>query len=50
MKMDLKEEQNREKGLIEEKRQASTKITEIPPPPVRLNDTEKLELAEKYNE
>lgn len=49
MKMDLKEEQNREKCLMKEKRSTSSKITEILPT-INRNDTEKLEFAEKYDE
>lgn len=47
LKIDLKEEQNREQCLLEEKREKSAKIQEIIPK-VTLTDEEKYEFAEKY--
>lgn len=47
LKIDLKEEQNHEQSLIEEKRKKSAKIMEIMPKNT-LTDEEKYEFGEKY--
>lgn len=47
LKIDLKEEQNREQSLMKDKREQSAKIIEIVPK-VILTEAEKYEFAEKY--